>query len=618
MAIPESTDLIRAICTISRLSTMQKRMMRRRAPTTSLTPTIVQPMTTAGLIQPFKYLRLAGLLTACLGASIAVAGNEPPSASASAKQIADALSSKKNSLLQRTDFSKFSGELRALYQSSQNDLLWLNPNRSSDALNAVLDILAHADSQGLDPADYDAEPLSRILRPTTDGQALEANKLASYDTALSAALLHFAHDLHEGRIRPQDLSYPDNFGIKSAKNMVSTIKQALEQNQIAELPLQFEPKIKQYQRLKLSLAELRNQPAENAFEPLRIDKSIHPGEAYPQLNTLKDRLSVLGAITAGTTAASDVYDGATVDAIKALQQTHGLHADGILGRDTLALLNQTRAEKIRQVELAMERLRWLPTNMDGPMIIVNIPAFQLWALNSSDDTEALNMKVIVGKAEANQTPTLFEDMQYLEFMPYWNIPKSIMDKEIMPKLQDDSEYLQDQDIELVQRHAENGDGNDDIIDDLRQGKFRARQRPGKKNPLGKVKFIFPNKEDVYLHDTPSHGLFERSRRDFSHGCVRVSDAEKLAEFVLSRQIGWDRTAIQQAMTGDKTQRVKLKQSIPVLFIYSTSFVDQDNHLHFYRDIYGRDAELQKALSDKRNNAGKDIDSVITGKNITTG
>jgi murein L,D-transpeptidase YcbB/YkuD len=570
-------------------------------------------MPSTGSLLSLRNIQLATLLTACLSLPVAVADNTSPPANTSAKLVAEVLNSKKNTLLQRTDFSKFTGELRTLYSSAQNNLLWLNSNRSQEALYAALALLTHADNQGLNPADYDAEILNQLLNT----QSLDATKSVDYDTAISAALLHYLHDLHEGRIRPQDLSYPNNFGNKATQNAATAITQSLAQNLVAELPQQFEPKIKQYQRLKQGLSDLRAQAPESAFQPLQIDKSLHPGEAYSQLNMLNQRLVALGALAANT-ATTDMYDGVLVDGIKSLQQKQGLQADGVIGKDTLALLNQTRTEKIRQIELAMERLRWLPGDLDGPLIIVNIPAFQLWAFNSSDDTQALNMKVIVGKAQANQTPMLFESMQYLEFMPYWNIPKSILDKEIMPKLQDDIAYLQDQDIELVQRIADDSDGNEDIVDELRHGKLRARQRPGKKNPLGKVKFIFPNKEDVYLHDTPSHGLFERSRRDFSHGCVRVSDAEKLAEFVLSRQNGWDRTAIQQAMTGDKTQRVKLKQSIPVLFFYSTSFVDQDNQLHFYRDIYGHDADLQKALSSKQSNSAKESNSVVTGKDITAG
>lgn len=190
-------------------------------------------------------------------------------------------------------------------------------------------------------------------------------------------------------------------------------------------------------------------------------------------------------------------------------------------------------------------------------------------------------------------------MKYLEFMPYWNIPKSIMDKEMLPKLLSDEEFLANQDIELVGRNAdddEDADENQDsIVDEIKSGRVRARQRPGSNNPLGRVKFIFPNKADVYLHDTPGKSAFNRDRRDLSHGCVRVAEAEKLAEFVLGDQSDWDQQTIQQAMAGPKTQRVSLKKAIPVLFFYTTAFVDRDDKPRFYPDIYGQDELLRSAL-----------------------
>lgn len=546
----------------------------------------------------------------------AVLAENEISAANQSKQITEALSNKQNALLQRTDFSKYSAELKSLYHDSHKALLWL----TSDQLDAALDLLLHADNQGLNPADYDAQALHKALKPENGTLPQDAQKLAGYDTALSAALLQFLHDLHEGRIQPQQLNYPGSFGNRSLKNAASTIQQALELHQIAQLPQLVEPKIRQYQQLKQNLTTLLQLAPEKPFSTLHIEKSVHPGETFDQLALLKSRLIEIAESPTDIPVNNDLYEGALVEAVKSFQEKSGLQADGVIGKETLALLNQTRVEKIRQIELAMERLRWLPDNLDqGPMIIVNIPAFQLWAFNASNDNQVLNMRVIVGKAQQNQTPMLIEDMQYLEFMPYWNIPKSILDKEIVPKLADDISYLQDQDIELVQRLADEEEGEtQDIVTELRQGKLRARQRPGKKNPLGKVKFVFPNKEDVYLHDTPSHGLFDRSRRDFSHGCVRVSEADKLAEFVLSRQSGWDQAAIQKAMSGDKTQRVRLKQSIPVLFFYSTSFVDHDNRLHFYRDIYGHDAELQRALVEKRSNAKKINENLVTSKNLSAG
>jgi murein L,D-transpeptidase YcbB/YkuD len=236
----------------------------------------------------------------------------------------------------------------------------------------------------------------------------------------------------------------------------------------------------------------------------------------------------------------------------------------------------------------MERARWIPDVTEGPMIVVNIPAFELWAFNSVDDQNPLNMKVVVGKSPDNQTPVLWEEMKYLEFMPYWNIPKTIFQKEILPKAANNEGYLASQEIELIRHQNSDEQGGGSYI--------RARQRPGKKNPLGRVKFVFPNTADVYLHDTPSRSAFSRSRRDLSHGCVRVSEPEQLAEFVLGDQQGWDKESIKQAMSAPKNRHVTLKRSVPVLFYYATTFVDHENQLHFYPDIYGQDEQLKKALS----------------------
>lgn len=534
--------------------------------------------------------------------------------------ITTLIAGKRNPLLTEPDFSNHAESLSNLYQANNNQLLWLGENRSETNIDQALTILDNADEDGLDPKDYDADVLKVQLQMALSIPQTAVHELAEFDTALSIALLRFANDLHHGRVNPQQLSYPTPFGRKAGIDIAGSIKQAIDNQGLLQLPQQLQPKFKQYEQLKRVLAAYRKAPADKDYRPLIFQKSLRPGEAYPQLAELRQRLTALGALPEQDQIASaeKTYNHELQEGVKNFQRETGLKADAIIGPETAARLNQSLAQKIMQIELAMERLRWLPDDIAGPMIIVNIPAFQLWAFNSPEDTDILNMKVIVGKALKNQTPVLFEEMKYLEFMPYWNIPKSIMDKEILPKLYNDFGYLQSQDIELVQRYAsENAGSWDSIFDDIRRGRVRARQRPGKKNPLGKVKFIFPNKEDVYMHDTSTPSLFSRSRRDFSHGCVRVAEAEKLAEFVLNNQpeSSWDVTAIQQAMSGSKTRRVTLKKPIPVLFFYSTTFVDHNNQIHFYRDIYEQDAALGKALGKMPGGAGGNS-SLLTAKTST--
>jgi len=290
------------------------------------------------------------------------------------------------------------------------------------------------------------------------------------------------------------------------------------------------------------------------------------------------------------------YGDETIAAIKKFQRRHGLSADGIIGKSTVAELNTGIKKRVAQIELAMERLRWLPELSSDPSIIVNIPAFHLWALNDVNnlDSNITQMRVVVGKAMKNQTPVLMASMSFIDFSPYWNVPYNIVKDEIIPKLSNGPGYLVKENMELVGKNGVVG-FSESALGQLKQGSLRVRQKPGKKNALGRVKFLFPNKDDVYLHDTPANSLFSRSRRDFSHGCVRVDDPEALAEFALRNQPGWDKAKIQLAMKSPKMQRVILKKPIPVLFFYTTAFFDHEGQLIFYADIYDHDTVLQEAL-----------------------
>lgn len=516
--------------------------------------------------------------------------------------IQSLLAGKQQPLLAQADFSQYSDALKQLYQMNANQLIWLGEGRAAKNREDALSLLSNAKVDGLNPDVYEVERLRGYIQQAAALPHTATTQLVSYDVALSIALVHYAHDLHIGRVDPRDFNYPPQFAAKSASEVAVSLNQHIQQQSLAELPAALAPKLKQYQQLKTLLAAYRQQNTGAQKPKLLLAKSLRPGEQDAQLPELRRRLLELGVLKAedvvGAGNTETLYDAAATEAVQRLQQQQGLKADGVIGKQTLALLNQTPAEKIAMLELAMERLRWMPELPEGPRIFVNIPAFQLWAFNSRDDQQPLTMKVIVGKAEQNQTPVLWEDMKYLEFMPYWNIPKSIMDKEMLPKLVSDEEFLANQDIELVGRDADDDEeeNQDSIVDEIKSGRVRARQRPGSNNPLGRVKFIFPNKADVYLHDTPGKAAFNRDRRDLSHGCVRVAEAGKLAEFVLGDQSEWDQQTIQQAMAGPKTQRVTLKKSIPVLFFYTTVFVGLDDKPRFYPDIYGQDELLQTALS----------------------
>jgi murein L,D-transpeptidase YcbB/YkuD len=292
-----------------------------------------------------------------------------------------------------------------------------------------------------------------------------------------------------------------------------------------------------------------------------------------------------------------VYDGALVDAVKRFQLRHGLEGTGTLGPKTFSELNTPLAQRLRQIEWALERWRWAPMEFDTPPIIVNIPEFTLRGWNAQGGTD-IGMRVVVGTAYTHQTPVFESDMKYLVFRPYWNVPSSIQTHELVPKIAKNPSYLASNGYEIVDDDKPLAITSVDTatLARLRSGALTIRQKPGPSNALGLVKFMFPNQNNVYLHSTPSQTLFSRSRRDFSHGCIRVEDPARLAAWVLRDQPEWTPEKIAAAMNGKEPKTVVLARPIPVLIIYTTAVVTDDGLIHFYEDIYGHDTTLENALA----------------------
>jgi murein L,D-transpeptidase YcbB/YkuD len=295
----------------------------------------------------------------------------------------------------------------------------------------------------------------------------------------------------------------------------------------------------------------------------------------------------------------DLFQGPLVDAVKHFQDRHGLTADGRLGAQTMKELNAPLATRVEQLRLTLERWRWLPPDFPQPPVVVNIPEFRLRAYDNNGKA-VLTMNVIVGKALRHETPVFAKDMQYVVFRPYWNVPRSIQRSEIVPAIQRDRSYVPKKNYEVTTPAGQpvtSGVISDEVLEQLRAGKLAVRQKPGPTNALGLVKLIFPNEYNVYLHSTPSPQLFSRSRRDFSHGCIRVEKPEELAAWALQGKPEWTldkvRTAMQQ---GPDNVQVNLPRPIPVLILYGTAVTDDAGSVHFYDDIYGHDLALKKLLA----------------------
>ncbi|WP_340124136.1 L,D-transpeptidase family protein [Methylobacter svalbardensis] len=522
-----------------------------------------------------------------------------------AQEITAIISAKQHPYLMLSNFENRTEDIDSLYKISNRQLLWLGNQNTEKNITEGLNLLTNAADHGLNPKNYDTESLRQKLQLALKLKLGSYKELALYDTALSISLLRYLHDLHYGRINPQGINFKLKLREKKLLDLPLLIKNSLAQNTLVQLPLSVEPTLKQYQKLKPALASYRQLAANTPLSKLHIKKTLRPGDTHPQIAELRQFLIAVGDLPEDKTVISaeksSLYTDTIVTGVKSFQNRHGLTADGYIGTSTVTALNVPLSYRVTQIELAMERLRWLPELNAGTSIIVNIPAFQLWAFDAIDQTDAniVNMKVVVGKALKHQTPVLMAEMHYIDFMPYWNVPYSITKKEILPKLIQNNNYLDQENMELVSVFLNTATPtalNGESMNLLKQGKLRIRQRPGGKNALGKIKFIFPNKDDVYLHDTPANALFSKSRRDFSHGCVRVENPQKLAEFALKNQDDWNPETIKLAMNTPKNRRVILKKPIPVLFFYTTAFFDQFDNLAFYPDIYGHDAVLLKTLS----------------------
>ena len=496
-------------------------------------------------------------------------------------------------------------QLKTLYETGGNAPLWVDATgRPTRSARDALALLSGAASDGLDPADYGCAQLGRLSARLEAAPPRLVDDVATFDVALSAGMLRFLRHLRAGRVDPQTTGFRLSVPADRHDSVV-WLRAAIADERIADTAAELAPALVQYRALRAMLARYRSLAADTSLESLPPPAAtVHEGEAYPALDALYRRLVAFGDLPPETPEPAEgaIYAEPLVDGVKRFQIRHGLEADGVLGQATQAALNVSLTWRVHQIELALERLRWLPDLRDDRFVALNIPMFTLWAWDSipPDGAPSFGMRAIVGRALRTQTPVFLEEMRSVIFRPYWNVPVSILRHEILPILGRDLDYLHRQDMEIVR-----GPGDDaqpvaattETIALLRQGSLRLRQRPGPRNSLGLIKFVFPNDENVYLHGTPAQELFKRTRRDFSHGCVRLEDPVALAEWVLKEQPEWTRDRILAAMSGTQSVRVNLTRPMRVILFYTTAVVmPEDGTIRFAEDIYTHDKQLDQALA----------------------
>lgn len=354
----------------------------------------------------------------------------------------------------------------------------------------------------------------------------------------------------------------------------------------------FQPQYKQYELLKSQLKFYKAIADSVSWDSLFLPmdkKFLEEGDSYPVITLIKDRLHILGDLTSMDT--SSLFDSITTIAVKKFQSRFGLTTDGHAGKQFFETMNTPLSYRIAQIEINMERCRWIPTDLKGDFVIVNIPEFKAHVYSA--DTLSWDMQVIVGRTSTSTT--IFNDeIKYIVFSPYWYVPGSIIRNEIFPTLVKNTDYLNRNHMELYDystRKTVNFNSNDISKYSSKTFPFGVRQKPGAFNSLGWAKFIFPNAYDIYLHDTPSRNLFLETQRNFSHGCIRISEPQKFAEFLLRNDTTWTKASIDSVMYGGEETKVILEKPVPIMIVYFTSWVDENGILNFRKDIYNHDSEM---------------------------
>jgi murein L,D-transpeptidase YcbB/YkuD len=570
------------------------------------------------------------------------------------------------SILRWPNYADYQQAVTTFYDDRNYEIAWLRDLKPTPQATAFIKAFQDAGEKGLNPEDYDAsrwptraQEIAKIaVNHDTSDPAQDT--VAQFDGAMTVCVMRYISDLRIGRVSPSHFNFDINVADKKYDLAEFVSDNAVDANDVPGLIRKVEPDSDQYRATEAALAhylELARLQAEAAAPPLpQVEKpGVSPGGGYPSAGQLLARLQLEGdapgeypfkPATAAPSAPAPpasaktvrrehrffqrrqpkpkqtgpvtptvtgpefsppdlppVYTAELADAVKLYQHRHGLPDDGKLTPETIKSLNVPLTERVIQLQDSLERWRWLPNQYVNAPLIVNLPEFVLRGYNPQHQLD-FTMKVVVGKVVGDHdTPVFAHMMRYLIFRPYWNVPHDIVEKELMPHIRASGVgYLASHNFEVT-------DGKGTVLTsftakDIEHGGLQVREKPGPKNSLGLVKFMFPNQYDIYLHSTPQPELFARSRRDFSHGCIRVQKPEDLAVWVLANSDtaapagkDWDADTIHDDMTnGPDNRQVNLKTPLPIVIFYVTAIAAEDGHTHFFDDIYGYDQKLQQVLS----------------------
>ncbi|WP_209006205.1 murein L,D-transpeptidase [Stappia sp. 28M-7] len=479
--------------------------------------------------------------------------------------------------------------IQGYYENRVFQPLWVSDQGLNPHGELLLGAFEKAGDHALDPADYAPDRLRQLASTATD-----IDSLAELEVAISNTFVTYANHLTAGRVKPNEVNRSLNLFPK-APDPAMLLEFVDTSEDFASAIEGLSPNTPNYARLKTALADYRAKEAAGGFTVVPEGETLKPGMTDTRAEALRTRLAEQDLFTPGSHS-GDVYDGALVEAVKLFQERHGLEVDGVIGKNTLAEINVPISRRIDQMELNMERRRWMPDDLGSRYVFVNLADQNLKVVEN--DKTVHTTRVVVGKPY-HATPVFSDEMTYAEVNPYWTVPYSIATTEYLPMLQRDPGSLLAKNIRVFSGNREIDPWSVAWGSYSRASfPFTLRQDPGEGNALGRIKFMFPNKFNIYIHDTPSKSLFDRAQRSFSHGCIRAEDPFDLGQALLGPD-GWTKDKLEAVRNSRERRVIKLSKPLPVHLTYLTAWVNKDGSVHFRRDIYDRDKVLAKAIAQLR-------------------
>jgi murein L,D-transpeptidase YcbB/YkuD len=482
--------------------------------------------------------------------------------------------------------------LARFYEGRRFEFAWTDPANVEIAVRA----LATSGQHGLSPDDFHIDAI-QLLREQKAKQPNDLLINTHLDLLLTDGLVSYAYQLVYGKVDPAALTASWNLSRPLLKRIPKDVLQeALSGGSLAGLLKSLAPAFTYYKRMQVQLKRYRQIASSGGWPSVPAGQSLRPGDVDPGVTAVRARLAAEFGDIAAASGDESMFDATLEDSVRRFQERYALDADGVVGPGTLRNMNITAAQRVDQIRVNMERARWLNEESTEAKDFVHVNIAGFYVQRYEDRIPTWKTRTIVG-AKYHKTPIFAANMQYIVFNPTWTVPRSIILKEMLPKMKADASYLSSRNYDLVERSGRKVDpaSVDWASVSANNFPYSVVQRPGPRNALGLVKFIFPNSHAVYLHDTPGRQLFERSERTFSHGCIRTKNPLDLAERLLADQPKWTREAIDRTIEGGKTTTVHLTEPLRVFILYWTAEPDMEGGIRFYEDAYNRDPAVLAAL-----------------------